>query len=131
MILLRYPFLIVQRKETLIGLDPTRQGQNLYPHFETNLAAAREVYQATEGAFDPTVMPLVNYWGFGYTEKKLASAADSLVVDSIMQYIGFDKILMVGDTLRKENAGVQLDFSAIAKGYAVDALGRLLENQRY
>lgn len=113
----------------LPGFDPAKQNQSLYPHFRTNLTAARDVYQATGGAFDPTVMPLVNYWGFGYTEKKLASAADSLVVDSIMQYIGFDKIRIVGDTLKKEKAGVQLDFSAIAKGYAVDALGRLLETK--
>lgn len=99
-------------------------------YFLTNYRAARKFYELTDGAFDPTVMPLVNYWGFGYTEKKPITAVDSVAVDSLMNFVGMDKVALVeegqGLVLRKELPGVQLDFSALAKGYAVDAVGALL-----
>jgi len=99
-------------------------------HFLANYTQADVVYRETNGAFDPTVMPLVNYWGFGYTKKKPVTAVDSIVIDSLMQYVGFDKIELLREgeqrVLRKALPGVQLDFSAIAKGYGVDAIGELL-----
>lgn len=99
-------------------------------HFRYNYGFAREVYKSTQGAFDPTVMPLVNYWGFGYTGKKPVTQVDSLLVDSLMQQVGFEKIKYdnVGgvNKLIKEAPGIQLDFSALAKGYAVDELGAFL-----
>lgn len=96
-------------------------------HFLSNFQAAQDVFNASGGAFDPTVMPLVNYWGFGYTEKRAVTGGDSLAVDSLTQLVGFDLLRLENDTLFKTKPGVQLDFSAIAKGYAVDALGELLE----
>lgn len=102
-------------------------------HFRYNFGFAREVYKSTQGAFDPTVMPLVNYWGFGYTGKEPVTQVDSLLIDSLMQQVGFEKIRYenVGGTnkLVKENTGVKLDFSALAKGYAVDELGNFLSQQ--
>lgn len=100
-------------------------------HFLANLAQARIIYEQTDGAFDPTVMPLVNYWGFGYTEKKKITAVDSAVVDSLMQFVGMEKVMLSREDgrmiLRKTLPGVQLDFSALAKGYGVDVVGQLLE----
>jgi FAD:protein FMN transferase len=103
-------------------------------HFRSNFEKATEVYQKSNGFFDPTIMPLVNYWGFGYTEKKAVEKVDSLKVDSLMQFVGFDKIskrsLKDGSVhLVKIVAGVQLDFSALAKGYGVDVIGILLEKK--
>ncbi len=102
-------------------------------HFRHNFGFASEVYKMTDGFFDPTVMPLVNYWGFGFTEKKAVTSVDSAVVDSLMQRVGFDKIKYESAggsyALEKKEPGVQLDFSALAKGYAVDEIGRLLEHQ--
>ena len=98
-------------------------------HFLANFVTAQSVYKTSGGAFDPTVMPLVNYWGFGYAEKKAHTGNDTLVIDSLMGFIGFDRVTLQNDTLRKSDPGVQLDFSAIAKGYAVDAAGRLLEGK--
>ena len=110
-----------------LGFDAvSSQAGGRYPHFRTNFVAAKEVYKVTQGAFDPTVMPLVNYWGFGYTEKKKITAVDSVLIDSLIQLVGFDKILVEGELLRKTNPDIQLDFSALAKGYAVDEVGRLL-----
>ncbi len=101
-------------------------------HFVANLEAARQVYTRSAGAFDPTVMPLVNYWGFGYTEKRPVTSVDSVRIAELMQAVGMDKVYWSGPdekVLRKALPGVQLDFSAIAKGYGVDLLGRWLEKK--
>jgi len=90
------------------------------------LQSSDDVYQATDGAFDPTVGPLVNAWGFGPEEKK--EMPDSATIDSLLLKVGFEKITYSRETVDiPEN--VELDFSAIAKGQAVDEIGRWLEAQ--
>ncbi len=101
-------------------------------HFRINFEKANEVYRKSDGFFDPTIMPLVNYWGFGYAEKKAVEKIDSLIIDSLMHFVGLDKIekrsLKDGSVfLIKAVSGIQLDFSALAKGYGVDVVGQLLE----
>lgn len=105
-------------------------------HFEINYFTAKDIFETTEGYFDPTVMPVVNYWGFGYTEKRAVTQVDSAKVDSLRQLIGFTKTWMetpkegeVKYFYKKTDPAVQLDFSAIAKGYAVDAVGYLLASK--
>ncbi len=102
-------------------------------HFKINFLKAKEIYELSGGYFDPTVMPLVNYWGFGYTPKKPVEKIDSSRVDSLMAFVGMQKVLLRkradADFLLKEKPGVQLDFSALAKGYAVDEIGRLLKKK--
>ena len=100
-----------------------------YPHFAACYDNALTTYAKADGYYDPTIMPLVNYWGFGYTEKHGLTAADSTVVDSLMQFVGIDNVRAADGQLIKTAPGVQLDFSANAKGYGVDAVGRLLENR--
>lgn len=99
------------------------------PHFRANLALARQVYEQTGGAYDPTVMPLVNYWGFGYVSKRPITQVDSTKIDSLLQYVGMHNVLLSGDTLLKSQAGVQLDFSGCAKGYAVDRIADWLQEK--
>ncbi len=108
--------------------------QSTHPYFvvfQENWIKSRQVWEASDGWFEPTIMPLVNYWGFGYTEKRPVTEVDSAVVDSLLQCVGFDKVHLRMNRdhvwLTKDMPCVQLDFSAIAKGQAVDAVGRLLE----
>ncbi len=82
---------------------------------------ARRIYQRTGGAFDPTVLPLVRHFGFGPPSPETAPP------DSLCRLIGMDKIRRSGNILRKERPGVELDFGAIAKGFGVDEVARLLE----
>ncbi len=113
-----------------LGIEKEAVEAELYKlrkHFIINYEQAREIYEKTSGGFDPTVMPLVNYWGFGYTPKQPITAVDSNKVDSLRQFIGLDKISYNDTRLSKSLQGVQLDFSALAKGYGVDEVGRLLE----
>ena len=106
-------------------------------HFLTNLLRSRTVFKMTKGYFDPTVMPLVNYWGFGYTEKKPINEIDSIKVDSLKKLVGFEKVSINCDgsksgaicSFKKQNAKTQLDFSAIAKGYAVDVIALHFEEK--
>lgn len=107
---------------------------NTARHFITNLNKSAEVYRMSNGAFDPTVAPLVNYWGFGYTGSKPVTQVDSSKIDSLLQFVGMSKLNWTtrNDSviLHKQIPGVNLDFNAIAPGYAVDELGRLLESLR-
>lgn len=100
-------------------------------HFIANYNKSEELYEMTTGYFDPTVMPLVNYWGFGYTPKRAVTDIDSTRIDSMMHLVGFDKLVseLVSDGLKiRKLPMAKLDFSAIAKGYAVDQIGHLLAN---
>lgn len=107
----------------------TQEAGHTNAHFQANYDRSQRIYQEMEGYYDPTVMPLINYWGFGYTEKKKVEAVDSLLIDSLIQLVGFDKVSLDRERqeLRKTKAGIQLDFSSCAKGYAVDALAELLQ----
>lgn len=100
--------------------------------FLDNLEKSREVYRESGGAFDPTVMPLVSFWGFGPKPRQV-EAIDSAKVDSIRQMVGLDRLVSAPKDrdsvlLRKAHPGMQLDFNAIAQGYTVDAVGRMLES---
>lgn len=96
------------------------------PFFFPVTKRSMEIAAQTQGAFDPTVMPLVNVWGFG-PEK--GSAPDSAQVDSILQFVGFKRIQFNTDSLWKEDTRTQLDFSAIAKGYGVDVVANFLASK--
>lgn len=87
---------------------------------------AQRISNETQGAFDITVAPLVNAWGFGF---KQSTGVDSLVVDSLLQTIGYQKIALENNQVVKQDPRTLLDCSAIAKGFGVDAVARLLERQ--
>ena len=84
---------------------------------------AQEISAQTEGAFDITVAPLVNAWGFGF---KKGTLPDSLTVDSLRQYIGYNTISLENGKVKKLHSETMLNCSAIAKGYGCDAVANLL-----
>lgn len=88
---------------------------------------SKQIAEMTNGSFDPTVMPLVNAWGFGYEERK--NIPNQIQVDSIMEFVGHEKVTLVGDSLTKTDPRIELDFSAIAKGYACDYLITYLQTK--
>lgn len=102
-------------------------------HFTDNLRIAGEVWKQTDGLYDVTVMPLVNYWGFGYTEKKAVTKVDSSKIRELLKVVGMDKLEIEREDktwkVRKKLPGVQLDFSSVAKGYGVDLIARLLDKK--
>ena len=85
---------------------------------------ALSVSAATDGAFDITVAPLVNAWGFGF---KNGTTPDSSQVDSLRALVGYEKVSMERNgRVVKADARMMLDCGAIAKGYGCDVVARLL-----
>ena len=86
---------------------------------------AKQIYDESHGAFDPTVAPLVNAWGFGFKKGIEISPA---TIDSLRILVGFDRINLNGEHIEKDDSLIMLDFSAIAKGYGSDRVARVLDS---
>ena len=87
---------------------------------------AKEVWKNTDGAFDPTVYPLVNAWGFGPgKEQKIEQSK----IDSILKFVGFNLIELKGNKIIKKDPRVSLDFNAFAQGYSVDVVSSFLNSK--
>lgn len=87
---------------------------------------AEEVSAQTGGAFDITVAPLVNMWGFG---TKQFHRPEKESIDSLMRFVGFHKVALKDRHVVKENPNIQLDCSGIAKGFGCDVVARFLQSK--
>ena len=87
---------------------------------------AEKISKETHGAFDITVAPLVNAWGFGFDS---STNVDSTTIDSLRQFVGFDKVSLQNGKIIKSDPRLKLDCSSIAKGYGVDCVARLLDKK--
>lgn len=98
--------------------------------FSHVLEVSRQVYQQSAGAFDPTVMPLIEIWGFGstMTVERLQSPPSPAEIAQAKALVDFKSVVQEGDILYKTKDGVGLDFSAVAKGYGVDVIAEVLKN---
>ena len=96
-------------------------------YFRTVFNKAAEVNKASDGIFDITIAPIVNLWGFGFTGNVPEMNPEK--IDSLMQYVGMDKVRIEGDKVVKDLPGVMLDVNAIAKGYSVDVVGNFLKEK--
>jgi len=85
------------------------------------------IYNETDGVFDPTIGVLVNAWGFG--PKNITTQPDSLKIKELLKLVGFNKIKLENRKIIKAQDSMYFDFNAIAKGYAIDVVGRFLESQ--
>ncbi|WAC09512.1 FAD:protein FMN transferase [Dyadobacter pollutisoli] len=96
------------------------------PYFYPVLKKSEEIFNATDGAFDPTIMPLVEAYGFGPKKKIDPENAN---VDSLLQLIGFQNIQFNKTSVSKKKPHIRLDFNGIAQGYSVDIIGHFLETK--
>ncbi len=103
--------------------DPNVESDDL---FRTVFVKALDIAEKTEGTFDFSVGPLVNAWGFGYTDRQMLNKA---AVDSLLGLIGYKYFHLDGNRVVKKLPGSKIDFNAIAKGYAVDVLSKFIETQ--
>lgn len=110
-------------KASLISAINDNKAARADEHIKRLIDASRIINAQSGGAFDPTVMPLVNAWGFGY---KHGNPPTSEQIDSILEFIGMDRITLHGDSVVKQDPRVMLDFSSIAKGMACDLIGSML-----
>lgn len=91
-------------------------------HIAFNLRLADSIGALSDGRYDVTVKPLVEAWGFAGRER-----AENPNVDSILEFVGREKVRVEGGRLVKDDPRVQLDFNSVAKGYTVDLLAGLVE----
>ena len=85
-----------------------------------------DVYKNTEGAFDMSVAPLVNAWGFIF---KKSDSVTPHMIDSIMEFVGIEKVVIENGKIIKSDSRMMFDASAIAKGYACDVIGDMLASK--
>lgn len=91
---------------------------------------SKEISALTEGMFDITINPLVQLWGFG-SQSVPSSSPTQERIEHVLQFVGIDKleVRLEPPAIRKTVPGLQIDLSAVAKGYAVDRVGGVLEKQ--
>jgi len=95
-------------------------------YFKEVFESAIKISEKTNGAFDITVGPLVNAWGFGQGKVR---DIDSAVVDSIKQFVGYEKVKLKNGRIYKEDKRLKLNMNAIAQGYTVDVLAEFLDKK--
>ena len=93
-------------------------------YFEHVFNLAGHISELSDGAFDLTVAPLVNVWGFGFDSRDKVSSA---VIDSLLDIVGYRKVRLENHRIVKTDPRVKLDAGAIAKGYSCDVVAELLE----
>ena len=113
-------------QESIISKVNRNEKVELNEMFLQVITLAQKVSQDTDGAFDITVAPLVNAWGFGF---KTGNKPSGTSIDSLMSTVGYKKISLKGRQLFKENKNTMLDCSAIAKGYGSDVVAAFLKKR--
>ena len=99
-------------------------------HFINNYTAAKKIYDKTDGLYDPTVGAMTNYYGFGKDRRVLRENISNTTLDSLKALVGMNKFhlqtLASASQITKGHVNMQIDFSSIAKGYAVDEISNYL-----
>ncbi|TYA84122.1 FAD:protein FMN transferase [Seonamhaeicola marinus] len=96
-------------------------------HFIKVYDTSKEIFERTEGALDPTIGNVVNAWSFGAEEAM--KDIDSIKIDSLMRYVGFNKTKRKDRIIEKEHPNIYFEFNALAKGYGVDVISEFLEKK--
>lgn len=96
------------------------------PIFTMVFNTAMQVAEATDGALDVTCAPYINAWGFGF--KTDSTAVTQQLLDSLSQFVGYDKVTLVDNKVIKQDPRIMLNFSALGDGCACDLIATLLDN---
>jgi len=107
----------VNRNDSSVVLDS---------NFIGNFIDSQQVSKATDGAFDMTVGPLVEVWGFGFESRKKVGKH---MVDSLLPLVGYQKIKLVNGKVVKNDPRMRIDFNGIAQGYSDDVVGKFFESK--
>lgn len=94
--------------------------------FEEVVKLSQQLAAQTDGAFDITVEPLVNAWGFGFKNKENVTPSQ---IDSLKAFVGYEKLHIANNAFSKKDPRLALDCGAVAKGYGVDRIAKLLSEK--
>jgi thiamine biosynthesis lipoprotein len=95
--------------------------------FIDNFNLSQQVSKETDGAFDLTIAPIANVWGFGTFQKP--DSVNHHLIDSLKQIVDYRKVSVFNKRLIKEDSRIMLNFNAVAQGFAVDVMGEFLQSQ--
>jgi len=115
---------------SLFNAIPAHTPFTVSPDFAKVMEQGSRIYTLTNGAWDGTIRPLVDLWGFG-TESALKSLPDPRLIKKLLAQTGFHFIEVQGNVLSKQIDAVTLDLGSLAKGYGVDAVGQLMEESGF
>lgn len=107
------------------SFNKNTSSQEIDEHFKNVLLKSYEIYKLSNGAFDPSVGPLIKAWSF--IRKNDLPLPNTKTIDSLKQFVGFEKVSLDGNKVVKQNSAIQLDFNAIAQGYTVDVVAEHLD----
>ncbi len=100
--------------------------------FKDVFRAAQKIYKETNGYYDPTIGILVNAWGFGPGKKMEGIERDSSIVDSLLKFVGYQYVKIdSSDFVKKKYPQIYFDYNSIAKGYAIDRVGKMLSDKGF
>jgi thiamine biosynthesis lipoprotein len=94
--------------------------------FKEVFLLSQRINEMSSGAFDPSIGPLIKAWGFDYSAPQLM---DTTMVDSMLAFCGFQQFQLEGMKVRKKDSRARLNFNAVAQGYAVDLMAKLLDEE--
>lgn len=117
--------LSVYNKASLISSINRGEERLIDSLFSEVFRISEKVSQMTDGLFDITVGPLVRAWGFG---PDAFTRFDSTKVDSLLAFVGHEKVKLVGGSIVKSDERIWLDVNAVAQGYSVDVICRILDS---
>lgn len=109
---------------SLISKINNNVSDSLDSHLRKLLTVSQQIHAQTGGAFDPSASPLFEAWGFGRNHE---AGSDTLALDSLMEFIGMDKISINGSRIVKSDPRIQFNLSSIAKGYGCDCVAAMLK----
>lgn len=110
---------------SLLSRINRNETDSLDEHIIFNIELARRFSRLSDGRYDITVKPLVEAWGF---VRKQPDRSAEPNIDSLLEFVGYDKIRIEQGRLVKADPRIQLDFNSIAKGYVVDMMAAMLED---
>ena len=109
-------------ESSLLSRINRNECDTLDEHLIYNIELAETFYTLSGGAYDITVKPLTDAWGFGRN-----TSTETPNIDSILQFVGYNRITIEDNRLVKQDCRTQIDLNSIAKGYTVDVVGEELE----
>ena len=117
--------------DTTSMISRINAGENvpLNQDFAAVLTKSLDISQQTDGAFDCTIQPLIELWGFGRKNQKRVVPQNE--IDSVKQFVGYGSVRATDSSVEKDDPRIQLNFNAIAKGFAVDKVADFLQAQGY
>ncbi len=116
---------IFNPKSIISRINANEPDVKINDYFKAVFYKSIEVNRNSGGAFDVTVGPLVNAWGFGPKKREIPSKRK---IDTLLQYVGMNKVKIIGNKVIKKYPQISLDFNAIAQGFTVDVVCKFLDS---